>query len=517
MKRTLVVVGLAASLMIFSSAPASAQNRAAATYYVDCSAASNGSGTMASPWNSTAAVNSRSGGFAAGDQILLRAGTTCTGTLTPKGSGTSGAPIVLGAYGTGAKPAVVASGQETALTLTNQSWWTVTGLDFSGSTRRGVFVTVTSGVARGITLRNLSVHDVGGSTLNSKNTGLVVVSPTHDPTNSTSARFDQVLVESVVAHDTTMWAGILVGTGTDADAWAATESKRSTNVTVRESTVYNTYGDGIVLFAVNQGLLDHNVAHDIGRQPTKTIGTPVGIWSWACNGCTVQRNEVYKANSPGVDGGAFDIDFFSENTTLQYNYGHDNSSACISIFGALGYTTTNSVIRYNVCAHNGTESGTVQQEVYLSVWDGGHIDGVGFYGNTFVTAHGAFFIASYNSDGTLFSGSLPEYFVNNIVYATTSNPYGTANPAIPSDYNVWYSTAGAWTNNEPHSVYANPQLVNPGRTGNGDPGTAYDLACSSPAVDAGVSINNPGSRDFRGNPVPRGTTFDIGAVESPCT
>jgi hypothetical protein len=516
-KSTLVVVGLAATLMIFSSMPASAGRLAAATFYVDCSAASNGTGTLASPWNSTTAVNSRSGGFSAGSQILFKAGTTCTGALAPKGSGVSGSPIVLGAYGSGAKPAMVASGQAAALTLTNQSWWTVNDLDFSGATRQGVFVTVTTGVARGIILRNLTVHNITGGTLNSKDTGLVVVSPTHDATNSTSARFDNVLVDNVLAHDTTMWAGIVVGTGTNADAWAATEAKRSTNVTISNSTVYNVYGDGIVVFAVNNGLLDHNLAHDIGTQPTQTIGTPVGIWSWACNSCVVQRNEVYRANSPGTDGGAFDIDFFSKNTTVQYNYGHDNSSFCVGVFGAESYPNTSSVIRYNVCAHNGTESGTVQDELYITVWDSGLINGLGIYGNTFVTAHGAWFLQSYNADGTLFTGSLPNYFVNNIVYATTSNPFGTANPAIGSDYNVWYSTAGSWTNGEAHSVYADPQLTDPTHTGNGDPGSAYDLKCTSPAVDAGVTITNPGSRDFRGNTVPQGNAFDIGAVESACT
>jgi parallel beta helix pectate lyase-like protein len=515
--RKLVVAGITAALLASSPLPAFA---AAANYYVDCNAASNGTGTSTSPWNSISAVNSRSGGFVAGDQILLKAGTTCAGSLAPKGSGSSGAPITLGAYGSGAKPIVSAAGQQTGLTLTNQSWWTVTGLEFTGATRRGVYVTVTTGVVSGITLRNLAVHDVGGSTLDSKNTGLVVVSPTHDSTNSTLARFNQVLIEGVVAHDTTMWAGIVVGTGTNADLWASTESKRSTNVTVRTSTVYNTYGDGIVLFAVGSGLLDQNVAHDVGRQSTQTIGTPNGIWTWACHNCTVQRNEVYRANSPGVDGGAFDIDYFSRNTVVQYNYGHDNSAYCVAVFGAEQYATNGAVIRYNVCAHNGTESGAVQEEVYLAVWNGGTINGVQIYGNTFVTAHGAFRAVNYNGSGSIYSGSLTRQFVNNIVYATTSNPLGGVDPTYPapippSDYNVWYSTAGAWTNGEAHSVYANPQLVNPGRTGNGDPGTAYDLQSTSPAVDAGKTISGAGGRDFRGNSVPRGDAFDIGAVESP--
>jgi len=510
----------AAILIGLSAVPATAAAEAT-SFYVDCSATSNGSGTQASPWNATSVINSRTAGFTGGDKILFKAGTTCTGQLTPRGSGSSGSPITVGAYGVGTAPVIAAaSGQESALTLRDQSWWTVTGLNIKGGTRQGIFVTVTTGVVSGITLTNLNVHDVTGGTLDNKDTGLVVISPTHAASNSTSARFNQVLVDGVTAHDTTMWAGIILGAGTNADAWVTNESKRSTNVTVRNSTVYNVYGDGIVLFGVNNGLLDHNVAHDTGIQPTQTIGTPNAIWTWACNGCTVQYNEAYHNDSPGADGGAFDIDYFSRNTTVQYNYGHDNSSYCVAVFGAGNYVTTNSVIRYNVCAHNGTQNGGSREEICFAVWNEGSINGVLIYGNTLVTSNGAFGAYDYNSTQPLFTGSLTRSFTNNIVYATTANPYGTGNPdvpgaVLPSDYNDWYSTVGAWSNGEAHSVYANPKLVAPAHTGAGSPGNAYDLTSTSPAINKGATIANSGGHDFRGNVVPQGGRFDIGAVESP--
>lgn len=519
MGRTLVVVGLSIALL---AATPTAAYAAPTSHYVDCSATRTGTGSRSHPWNSTAAVNAHSS-FTAGSRILLRSGTVCTGTLTPKGSGRAGRPITLGAYGPGARPVVRAgAGQETALTLFNQSWWTVTGLEFSGGTRRGVYVTVDQGIARGITLRNLTVHDVTGSTLDTKNSGLVVVSPTHYLGNWVSARFDQVLIENVVAHDTTMWAGVIVGTATSADLWDWQESERSTHVTVRNSTVYNTYGDGIVLFAVGHGLIEHSIAHDTGLQPSQTIGTPNAIWSWACNDCVVQYNEAYRNNSPGADGGAFDIDFLSSNSVVQYNYGHDNSAYCVGVFGAEGWVTTNAIVRYNICAHNGTEEGAVREEILLAVWNWGTLNGVQIYNNDFITAHGAMRAVNYNGYGSsIYSGTLPNAFRNNIVYATTSDPLGPGDPVNPAtnppgDYNIWYSTAGPWTNGEPHSIYADPRLVDPGHTGIGDPGNAYDLRRHSPAVNAGMWITDSGGRDFRGHRVPRGGAFDIGAIESTC-
>jgi len=506
-----VRAALTAAALVLGSAvviagPAFAQNTA---YYIDCSAPTNGTGSQASPWNALSSANAKSGGFTAGDQILLKRSTTCQGTLSPAGSGAAGSPVTIGAYGTGSVPAIVApAASDYAVRLSDQSYWTITNLDISGSSRYGVFVTVTSGVATGITLTNLTVHDVRGGQLDSKDTGLVVITPTHDATNSTSARFDQVLVDNVDAHGTSMWSGIIVGSGTNSDSWATTTSKRSTNVTVSNSTVSDVYGDGIVLFAVNNGLLDRNVAHDTGKQPTQTIGTPNAIWTWACNGCTVQRNEAYNNDSPGMDGGAFDVDYFSDNTVVQYNYGHDNSAYCVAVFGAGNYTTTNTVIRYNVCANNGTQNVGQRSELELLTWGGGSINGLAAYNNTFIAPHGAM-----RDGGTTFTGALPRTFQNNLIYSTSSNPFGSGS-SLSSDYNLWYYTGGWWTNNEPHSVYANPQLVDPAHTGAGAPGAAYTLNASSPAVDAGVAISNSGSADFYGNPVPQSAGTDIGAAES---
>lgn len=489
-----------------ASTPAYALN---SSYYVDCSATSNGTGTQSSPWNSLASVNSKSGGFSAGDSILFKRSTTCSGSLRPLGSGASGNPATISTYGTGARPAIVAPASSTyALMLSDQSYWTVDNLDISGSSRYGVFVTVTTGVVNGISLTNLHVHDVRGGQLDSKNTGLVVVSPTHDSSNSSSARFNNVLIDGVEANGTNMWSGIIVGSGTNSDAWATTTSKRSTNVTVRNSTVYDIYGDGIILFAVNTGLIEKSVAHDTGKQPTQTIGTPNGIWTWACNGCTVQYNEAYNNDSPGVDGGAFDVDYFSDNTVVQYNYGHDNSAYCIAVFGAENYTTSNTIVRYNVCANNGTQNVGQRTELEISTWNGGLIDGLQVYNNTFITNHGA--MHGYSSS---FTGSQPRTFTNNLVYSTSSNPFGSAN-ALASDYNLWYYTGGNWTNSEPHSTYADPQINDPGHTGSGSLGTAYTLTSTSPAVDAGTTISGSGTRDYYGNAVPRGNATDIGAHES---
>src|SRR5688572_20908434 len=83
------------TLLVVGAVPAVA---APVTYYIDCQAgsdANNGTSTS-TPWRTFANVNGHV--FLAGDSILLKRGTTCSGIggMTPKGSGTSTSPITIG-------------------------------------------------------------------------------------------------------------------------------------------------------------------------------------------------------------------------------------------------------------------------------------------------------------------------------------------------------------------------------------------------------------------------------------
>ena len=93
----------------------------AATYYVDSASGldSNNGTSISTPWQTITKVNSSS--FQPGDNILFLRGDTWqdsnSGTLVPA-SGTSGAYVTYGAYGTGAKPILT-----TAYDRSNTSEW----------------------------------------------------------------------------------------------------------------------------------------------------------------------------------------------------------------------------------------------------------------------------------------------------------------------------------------------------------------------------------------------------------
>jgi Right handed beta helix region len=267
-------------------------------FFVDCSRPQAGDGSQAHPWNSLIAAQAHA--FAPGDRIVLARGSTCRGSFTPQGSGTEGKPIRLTAYGEGPRPKIVAgAGDRQALLLFNQEYWQIDSLDVSGSNAYGIFVSGDKGVLHHIGLRDLYVHDVRGGAMKNKDNGLVVVGP-----SSRDVTFSDVLVDGVVAAHTSEWAGILIGGGN-----FGMDAPPNQHVVIRNSSVHDVYGDGIVLFRDSDGLIETSTAWETGMQPTQTIGTPNAIWTWSCTECTVRDNEAFLTDSPGVDGGAYDIDW----------------------------------------------------------------------------------------------------------------------------------------------------------------------------------------------------------------
>ena len=179
------------ALAVLALLPAAvASTASAADYHVDCQAPSAGDGSEASPFNSLAAAGSVVLG--AGDGLLLKRGSACSGQLVPQGGGTEAGPVTVGAYGTGPAPRVVGTGTNAVL-LADLSNLIVEDLDISNpgageplgestTLRNGLMVTATSGTVRNLTLRRLTVHDVAGDlTKNPQGSAAIQVSTLGPP------------------------------------------------------------------------------------------------------------------------------------------------------------------------------------------------------------------------------------------------------------------------------------------------------------------------------------------------
>lgn len=113
----LSIVAIAATSPLYQAPAAIVQSAFAGTvYYVDCQSGNDANSglTAATAWKTLAKINKSA--FAAGDQILLKRGCVWREQLLPPSSGASGKPIVIDAYGAGAKPLILASEKNLAWT-----------------------------------------------------------------------------------------------------------------------------------------------------------------------------------------------------------------------------------------------------------------------------------------------------------------------------------------------------------------------------------------------------------------
>jgi hypothetical protein len=345
-------------------------------FFLDCSLTATGDGSHIHPWNSLTSAQAHT--FEPGETLALARGSVCHGSFSPHGSGSAEQPIRLTAYGAGPRPRIVAAPKDReTLALFNQEYWQIDSLDLSGSSKYGIFVSGDRGTLHHIHLKNLSVHDVQGGEMKNKDNGLVLIGP-----SGPDVVFDDVLVDGVSAAHTNQWAGILIGGGNY--AWK-TDAPLNRHIIVRNSGVQDVYGDGIVLFRDSNGVIENSTAWQTGMQPTETIGTPNAIWTWTCTDCTVRDNEAFLTDSPGVDGGAYDIDWDNTRNVVERNYAHDTQGYCVAVFAA-GYVTSDSLIRDNLCIDNGLSPrlAALQGAVYLHTWNDGVIKGLRIEHNSFV-------------------------------------------------------------------------------------------------------------------------------------
>jgi len=501
------------------------------TYYLDCSAVSDGSGTQASPWNSVNDVNGHV--FAPGISLLIKSGTTCNGALQPLGSGASGSPVTINTYGTGAAPVINGGSSNQALLLNNQSYWEINNLQITGGVTFGVFVTgnIDGAPLYHIYLKNLKVTGATGTSTNRVDSGEVFLQA-----YGNGQTLNDILVDGVTAGSSQVSEGIVVNAGGE---WLGGSSQPlGNNITVQNSTAHDVYGDGILITELTNGTIQNSVVYNSGLCPNCGGSTPVGLWEWFCHTCTIQYNESYSNHSWGGDGGDFDIDYHNTNNIVQYNYGHDSAGYCVAFFGAENSVDSNNIFRYNICSNNARKAASAGQgDVFLATWDGGALSGAQIYNNTFYwnPAAPAPLLSETNAS---YTGSLPNIFVNNIVYSTVPGMV-SANSNFSLDNNIYWEEDGGspqWLWNgqtytgltayqaasaqDAQSLSADPLLVNPTDDATGMPAAAFTLQAGSPALGAGTDVCagiadcSMGTQDFFGNPLPAGGTgLNIGAYQ----
>jgi hypothetical protein len=297
-------------------------------------------------WRSVAKFNATR--FQPGDRIYFRRGGSFPGQLRPQGSGSAGRPIVVDAYGSGAPPHIHAYGKAPcSVYLHNVEYWTLRNLQVSNKgpqdqpNRAGVYVHHEDfGVARGIVLDRLYVHDVNGSPVKKRGGGAgILVNATG---KRVATRYEGLAITGCSVVDTQRNGIAFLAAG-------SRQGGLGKGVVVRGNRVQRVPGDCILVAGCDGAVVERNTVSQCTALPPGEAAA--GIWPFNCDNTLVQYNEV-SGHQAHADGQGFDIDLACRNTVLQYNYSHDNVGglALVCNLGGknLGAGNTGSVVRYNV-------------------------------------------------------------------------------------------------------------------------------------------------------------------------
>jgi len=509
------------------------------TYYLDKINGndSNDGHSVGKAWKTLEKLNTAS--FEQGDKILLKRGQLFTGSLYLTGNGTVSQPIVLGAYGTGKRPIISSAGFYFSLQLMDASGWEVSDIETMGSEKAGIFIGCTKENIRMDYFRitNCYVHDIG-DTLKldweySKSTGGIIVVNGNIGKEGKPVFFNSVFNDVVINNCTVRynhrWTCLSISSG-------KIDGKGGNANYIKNCTAEYSAADGIRMNGVQNSFIEYCVMYRNGAWPNypgKNLGG-LGAWFFDAENCTIQFCEASHVQAATTDGGAFDIDYWQKNSTVQYCYGHDCSGYGVSVFGAEdpNKPTENSIVRYNIFSNNGRDSSFAWQgDFFVYTWAGGLLNGVKIYNNTSYW-NPVVDTPAVKIDAD-FTGTNQNIFTNNIIYSKKKQLAYLKNDTMQCNNNIyWVAGNGtpAWkrkdktyhsltewqqnTGQEKHSYYIDPMLINPGYHDRNFPVTQFKLEKGSPAINTGVFLEGMGNRDFFGNTIPdKSGKYDIGAHE----
>ncbi len=490
------------------------------TYYLDAQTGDDeNTGTRPErAWRSLSRVNSTR--FAGGDKILIKAGTTYHGRLWPKGSGRPGVPVVIDRYGDGPRPAIHAGGKTSeALLLENTQAWHIRNLeltntgDESEAFRYGLSIVVEDmGSAGDFKLVDLFIHDVNGTTEPGLGEGAGIIWRNRGAITPT--RFDGLLVERCIVRDCGR-SGIVGENGFR----ARDRRLANLNIIVRENEVSAVVGDGIRLVGCDNAMVEYNRVRAAGGLADGLAG---GIVLADCDQTLVQYNEVW--DTRGADNAALRCGSNSRGNTFQFNYTRENAGPMVAVRCEAPAAdehksrssrdqhagqpptdagNTDTAIRYNI-----------SQDDRGAVRLAGPVTDARIHNNTIYTGPDSdtVCIALLDEDGS----PMGTVLANNVFYTRGKAMLDLGGSAdMQIHHNAYFGDIHR-PEAEQEAVTDDPLLADPGTGQAMEDGLEdYQTLPGSPLRGAGIRLKGHGSHDFWANPVPAGTTVDIGAFQAP--
>lgn len=387
--------------------------------------------------------------FRPGDEAYLKRDQVFEGQLYLKGSGTQNAPIKLGAFGRGNRPTINAVGYESAIKMLDDDHWEIADIETIGGKFAGIFIGCTKN-GRNLNhfrVANCYVHDIGiGDTiklnwnLSESTGGIIIVNGSIDKDGNQllyNSVFNDVIINDCTVRYNNRWTCLSVSSG-------KIDGEGGNANFIRNCIAEFSAADGIRMNGVRNSFIEYCVMYRNGAWPKKegrNLGG-LGAWFFDADSCTIQYCEASQVRANTSDGGAFDIDYWQKNSTVQYCYGHDCAGYGVSVFGGIPTRPTeNSLVQYNILSNNGRDSTFAYEgDFFVFTWNGGLLNGVNIHDNLSIWKPAAN-APCLNNDAS-FTENNPNSFTNNIIYSDTPWIIYSRNDTLKCDSNFYWASNG---------------------------------------------------------------------------
>lgn len=495
-KRTVSVV-LAAILLFACVCPVYAAPSARGTvFYIDSINGNDETGDGLSPGTAWKTVPVTDIALQPGDKVLFRRSGTYECTLTMwYSSGTAEAPIVFSAYGEGEKPLLYTEKNTEVLRFFDCSYVTVSDLEITAHNGGGIWIDTPSRASEGITLDNLSIHDIQNYEVTSRdglNAGAAVARAC-------------VMVKGLPARSLYPVNGFTVTNcemydcGNGISLWGAFDTQKGNpwnddelsdldpvyneRALVKDCYFHDMDAEAIIIGICDGALMTHCRAIDCCQgegvdENGEILYFTAAAWFWGSENSTIEYCEIAGQKNVG-DGMTVDFDSQTNHCTYQYIYSHDNVRFVVN--NAKTSPQKGNVVRYCL---------SVNDNKGRNALTGGPGEtGLMFYNNTII-----------NSQRFDIDSIFDSYFVNNII--VFEDGY-RLNPELnPASYrgsvikgNCYYNcVSGLITGTKFNTV--------PGFSGTdyADP-ESFTLSKDSPLIGSGYAIEDDCELDFFGNKI----------------
>ncbi len=517
------------------------------TYYISPLGLDTNKGTSAAkPWADFVNVNNLS--LKAGDQILLQGGATFHSTkliLGPDDKGTSALPIKVSTYGTGR--AAVDGGIDSCLyaydtagvDISNIYFWSDDPADQAIGRPDGVVFY--NDLPNNTKLNYIHINNCefnwfgkGGLSIGGANAG---------------AGYNDIRVTNCIANNN-LDSGVLI---------YGAQRNCNTNVYIAHCQSYDNSGyaedasiavtgHGFTLGSCDGATIEYCEAYNNG-----TIGDGgAGIWTYDSNKVVIQYNESHNNHTAmGHDGDGFDLDRNTSNSTMQYNYSHDNDGGGFMLCNKDNNTLhTGNVVRYNISQNDGRKNtyGGIQlwgkiihaeifnNTVYMNQSPSGthaalrihnasietnDVQSVHIRNNIFET-EGTTQLVQVTA--TQLDGATDLKFQGNTYFAHSGGFKIVWGASTLTTITSFRSKGQETLNGSNVGFSGDPLLVSPGTAGTIGSGsltsiTAYKLQDTSACINTGLNLLSAfgvsvGTHDFWGRAIPQGAGYEVGAYEA---